>query len=267
MKLITLLAVDFCMTIALAGASLVEMTSEELSKELRGSWGGKYLTQLVVELNEPGSDALIEKCLRDDVLKKYMYRDIHKFPNDAVRDRLSLELIRDHGYWERAGDSIRPIVASAMSECMWIHLPSLKVKQEDRMALAYTLQSTPGRNALAEIYQKYLNLPLAERNETHPNAVALIGGINGAIAKFGTLEYVLPNLIRIDRGNAAKPATIEPPPEKVVSPDQPAIIVKKLPLQRVESTGSSSVFWIGSGLVCILLTLLLAQKITKIIRG
>ncbi len=236
-------------------ADLFERSNTQLAQDFGG---GTNLGQFDDELKSNNAEKWIERCLKDAALKKYLYLEIREIGDDQLRDRLLLSYMRDHPYWDAAHTSLgdnKMYMAGHISDCMWIHFPSLKDEEAHRMALSYTLQSREGREAMAAIYERFLVLPEAERKEDNPKVVTLISEIKNAFVKYGTLEFLEPGSRRGPRKEAPREQS-QLDPTSTAPPSAPAVAAKPKGSPCVQKIP----FWIGEVIVAALFAWLIAKR-------
>lgn len=191
------------LTLLIAGlisvdAKILDMDNDQLDKSFKG-YGSRQeridYEDLADELNTPDGPALIRKFLSDERLKKPLYGQISHIKDEAVRNGLLVIYLRDHAIWATGYNGLRDLKmswAAGVSECVFKHFPAMRKDRNQSDALTYVLLTPQGRNAVAAAYQKYLDAPLGKPGEGDAREAQLLDGINEAMVKYGTKEFVYP---------------------------------------------------------------------------
>lgn len=238
-------------------AGLYDLSNDQLAKDLGTS---KNMNQLKHELKSENAGKWIARCLNDEHLKEYIYIKIFEIGDDHLRNDVLIKYMRDHEYWEQFTDinlkqARLPYMAGDLSDCIWIHFPSLKSREADRMALSYTLQTRQGRDAFAAIYERFLALPEEERKEENPKVAALISEIKSIFLKYGTLEFLRPNVQRQPDKETSKK-----PPQADHNSSIPSSAITKSERKEAAPEGNIPWWWILSTLAAIVATALFMRS-------
>lgn len=217
------ISIIFCawisiLSIGFSESQLFDLNDEQLVQALQI---GKNQAQFEREISSPDSRKWIDRCLKNSKLKVILYTSIPEIKNIDVMDELLVVYLRDHEQWATSKNpnyNTNPSMAAAVSACVWLYFPSLKTEAKDRESLSYSLQTTEGRNAVVDVYQKFIALPKNARTEDNPKVVGLLADMRSIFTKYGTLDFLRPEGQRNPRKEVSSiPSTNSQVPEKAPS--------------------------------------------------
>jgi hypothetical protein len=262
MRPLLLIIVNFAACWAIAAAELSEMDNAQLLETFRGPNGDLFLNQFTKELNSNECAKLVEKCLADEQLKKYLYLVVHEMTNGDERDKLLLVYMRDHTFWENAHDSYRDNrgnMAARVTQCICADMPGLRINGEDPVAMVYTLATPKGREAVATAYEKFLKLEPSERVEDNPKVIAILNEIRELCAKYGTAEHARTG------GKENKEGRLPPSEIRPTSKVREETIGETSQVNQAKPAAQirGIFYWIGGSLIAGVVALLLVKKFAK----
>lgn len=158
----------------------------------------------------------VDRCMKDERLKRYAYREINSIDDVDLRFKLMAAQLRDHDYWNAGRKNLMSqswmYYTSTAIDCIAKDLPVLTTDSVVRHRLNYTLHLPEGRDAVAAALEKFVALPRDERSESNSKVQAIIVDIQDAISKYADLK--VDGIPPLPREDAPTPRVDPPTPEK-----------------------------------------------------